>query len=135
MITNPLLTTISSTPGHKLEEFLNENYGHGNPLYDNLCKYIKIGLDEGWVANIEMDGRKYRRSKIKLPCAETRFFSITTVYMESEEEYAGQYHQHPYGEINCVIQLNDEAELEGMQGWKKVWTSPGRYSRYMSGMG
>lgn len=73
-----------------------------------------------------MDGSKYRRSKIKLPCQETRFFSITTVYMDSEEEYSGQYHSHPYGEINCVIQLDDTAELKGMQGWQKAgWTSPG----------
>jgi len=63
-----------------------------------------------------MDGRKYRRSKVLLPSAETRYMSITTVYMDSEEEYSGQYHQHPYGEINCVIQMDKTAELKGMQG-------------------
>lgn len=73
-----------------------------------------------------MDGRKYRRSKVKLPSAETRYFSLTTVYMESQEEYSGQYHKHPYGEINCVVQLDETAELKGMQGWQKAgWTSPG----------
>ena len=69
---------------------------------------------------------KYRRSKISLPNADTRFFSITTVYMESQDVYAGQYHKHPYGEINCVIPLSDGAELKGMQGWQSAgWTSPG----------
>lgn len=73
-----------------------------------------------------MDGPKYRRSKIKLPSAETRFFSLTTVYMQSQEEYSGQYHKHPYGEINCVIQIDKTAELKGMQGWQSAgWTSPG----------
>lgn len=73
-----------------------------------------------------MDGPKYRRSKIKLPSAETRFFSLTTVYMESQEEYSGQYHKHPYGEINCVVQIDKTAELKGMQGWQSAgWTSPG----------
>lgn len=73
-----------------------------------------------------MDGAKYRRSKVRLPTADTRFFSITTVYMESQDVFAGQYHQHPYGEINCVVQLDKEAELMGMQGWQGAgWTSPG----------
>lgn len=72
-----------------------------------------------------MDGPKYRRSKIKLPSAETRYFSLTTVYMDSQEEYSGQYHKHPYGEINCVVQIDKTAELKGMQGWQGAgWTSP-----------
>lgn len=38
----------------------------------------------------------------------------------------GQYHQHPYGEINCVVLLDEGAELRGMQGWQGAgWTSPG----------
>lgn len=46
--------------------------------------------------------------------------------MDSQDEYSGQYHSHPYGEINCVIQLDDAAELKGMQGWQGAgWTSPG----------
>jgi hypothetical protein len=84
------------------------------------------GLSEGWVANIEVDGPKYRRSKIALPKAETQYMGITTVYMESQEEYLGQYHKHPYGEINCVVQIDETAELKGMQGWQgQGWTSPG----------
>lgn len=61
-----------------------------------------------------------------LPNDETKYLSITTVYMDSQDEYSGQYHQHPYGEINCVIQFDDTAELKGMQGWQSAgWTSPG----------
>lgn len=117
---------MDRTPGHELEAYLNKNYGPGNALYEDLCKYTKLGVEEGWAANIEMDGPKYRRSKILLPSPETRYMSITTVYMNSEEVYAGQYHQHPYGEINCVVQLDKTAELMGMQGWQGAgWTSPG----------
>ncbi|KAH0122691.1 hypothetical protein KCU66_g8658, partial [Aureobasidium melanogenum] len=114
------------TPGHELEAYLNKNYGPGNPVYENLCDLTRQGLKEGWVANFELDGAKYRRSKVLLPSAENRFFSITTVYMKSEEEYSGQYHSHPYGEINCVVQVDKTAELKGMQGWQGAgWTSPG----------
>ncbi|KAI4720451.1 hypothetical protein E4T48_03387 [Aureobasidium sp. EXF-10727] len=104
------------TPGHELEAHLNKNYGPGNPIYEDLCNLTRSGLDEGWVANFELDGEKYRRSKILLPSAENRFFSITTVYMESEEEYSGQYHSHPYGEINCVVQVDKTAELKEVRG-------------------
>ena len=46
--------------------------------------------------------------------------------MESEDVFSGQYHAHPYGEINCVVQLDGKAELKGMQGWQGAgWTSPG----------
>ncbi|KAI5240268.1 hypothetical protein E4T43_06196 [Aureobasidium subglaciale] len=41
-------------------------------------------------------------------------------------QYSGQYHSHPYGEINCVVQVDSTAELKGMQGWQGAWwTSPG----------
>ena len=65
---------------------------------------------------VELDGPKYRRGKIALPSAATKYMSITTVYMDSQEEYSGQYHVHPYGEINCVVQIDPSAELKGMQG-------------------
>lgn len=78
------------------------------------------------MATTELDGQKYRRGKIALPSAESRYFSITTVYMDSQEEYSGQYHAHPYGEFNCVVQVDPTAELMGMQGWQAAgWTSPG----------
>lgn len=73
--------------------------------------------------------------QIALPSAETLFMSITTVYFDSKEVYAGQYHkvcillvasckvtghshsfanQHPYGEINCVVPIDSTFELEGL---------------------
>jgi len=124
----PMSEGIVSTPGQDLEKYLNSHYGPGNPFYEDFCKYVRQGIEknEGWCANVEIDGRKYRRSRVSLPKHETKYFSITTVYMDSQEEYKGQYHQHPYGEINCVIQLDDTAELKGMAGWQgRGWTSPG----------
>jgi len=82
-------TNLGRTPGKALEEKLNKEYGPGNPLYEDMCKYVRQGLEEGWVANIELDGPKYRRSKICLPSEENHYFSVTTVYMNSDVEYAG----------------------------------------------
>jgi hypothetical protein len=40
--------------------------------------------------------------------------SLTAVYFDSQEVYAGQYHKHPYGEINCIVQIDPTFELEGL---------------------
>lgn len=83
-------------------------------------------MEEGWVAQTEIDGPNYRRGKIALPSPETHFFGITTVYMNSLKEYSGQYHAHPYGELNCVVRLDTTSELMGMHGWQgDGWTCPG----------
>lgn len=113
------------TPGRDLEEYLNKNYNRGNRFYDEICRLIKLGIEEGWAADTELDGPKYRRSKIVLPSAKTKFFSLTSVWMDSQEIYSGQYHKHVYGEINCLIPFDETAEMKGMQGWRSHgWTSP-----------
>jgi len=72
---------------------LNRYYGPGNAFYEDFCDLVKKGIDEGWAASGELDGPKYRRGRIALPCAETLFMSITTVFFDSKEVYAGQYHK------------------------------------------
>ena len=43
----------------------------------------------------------------------------------------GQYHGHPYGELNLVVPLNKGAELKGLQGWQGPgWTAPDPGSRH-----
>ncbi|CAF9909727.1 hypothetical protein IMSHALPRED_008453 [Imshaugia aleurites] len=111
------------TPGKDLEQRLNTDYGPGTPYYEDFCAYILQGLKEGWVAETQLDGDRYRRGKIALPGPQSRFFSITTVYMDSQDVYSGQHHAHPYGEINCVVQIDKTAELKGMQGWQGAGVS------------
>lgn len=116
------------TPGKSLEDHLNRSYGPGTHHYDALAGLIKSGLEEGWVANIPIDGQRYRRSRVSPPTEATRFCSVTTVYMATvggEEDFKGQYHAHPYGEINCVVPIDEGAELRGLNGWMgRGWTSP-----------
>src|SRR5262249_45623083 len=113
------------TPGTELEQWLNRKYGPGSDLYDNLAQLIRAGVSEGWAANIEIDSRRYRRSMICEPSAKTFYFSITAVYMQSQANYRGQYHLHPYGELNMVVPIDRGALLAGPNGWRGGgWTAP-----------
>jgi hypothetical protein len=113
------------TMGKELEDWLNGKYGPGTAQYDDLARMIKDGVRDGWAAEIEVDGPTYRRGRISEPIRELHYFSVAAVYMESVEPYRGQYHQHPYGELNLVVPLDEDARLMGPRGWSGAgWTAP-----------
>jgi hypothetical protein len=121
------------TAGADLERWLNDTHGPGTPVYDELARLIRIGIEEGWAANVEIAGRHYRRSRLAEPSAETEYFSITAVYMDSTvpnggdlaKVFRGDYHSHPYGELNMVIPMTPGAQLMGPLGWRAAgWTAP-----------
>jgi hypothetical protein len=53
------------TPGRALEERLNRDYGPGNEYFDDFCKLVKQGFEEGWVASGDLDHGKYRRGRVR----------------------------------------------------------------------
>jgi hypothetical protein len=122
----PFINEVKNrTAGVELETWLNENRGPGSEVWDDIARMIKEGVADGWAANIEVKGPNYRRSRIIEPCERTSYFSITAVYLNSVPLYCGEYHQHPYGEINMVIPLDPGALLRGPRGWQGPgWTSP-----------
>jgi hypothetical protein len=130
----PFLREIKDmTPGTEVEAWLNGKYGPDSSLYKELAALVQAGIEEGWAANVEIQGRKYRRSRIAEPSEATFHFSITAVYMDStgnqqgnpEGSFRGDYHSHPYGEFNMVIALNEGAALAGPNGWcHGGWTAP-----------
>lgn len=130
----PFLAEIRDmTAGTEVERWLNTKYGPGSPLFEELAELVKAGVRDGWAANIEIEGSRYRRSRLSEPTAETLYFSITAVYMDStgnaqgnpEGSFRGDYHAHPYGEFNMVVPLNEGAALGGPNGWcDGGWTAP-----------
>lgn len=121
------------TAGTDVERWLNEKYGPDSELYQTLARLVSQGVQDGWAANVELDGPVYRRSRIAEPSALTHQFSITAVYMDSsgnpqghpDGRYRGQYHAHPYGEFNMMVPLNPGAALNGPNGWCHAgWTAP-----------
>ncbi|MET8945649.1 DUF4863 family protein [Streptomyces sp. NPDC004542] len=128
----PFLREIRNrTAGKELETWLNTTYGPDSELYADVSRLIKQGVEEGWAANIEVDGQNYRRSMIEPPSARTEYFSITAVYLNSVPRYRGQFHQHPYGELNMVVPIGPDAQLMGPHGWQGAgWTAPSPGSKH-----
>jgi hypothetical protein len=137
----PFLKEVKEmTTGTEVEQWLNDKYGVDSQLYRELARLITIGVTkEGWAANIEIAGPRYRRARLVEPSEKTFFFSITTVYMDStgndqgnpEGAFRGDYHSHPYGEFNMVVPLNEGAALAGPNGWcYGGWTAPGPGSHH-----
>ena len=130
----PFLAEIKDmTAGTEVERWLNTRHGPGSPLYTRLAELVTAGVREGWAANVEVQGPRYRRSRLCEPSAETFQFSITVVYMDSagntqghaEGAFRGDYHAHPYGEFNMVVPLDEGAALAGPNGWcRGGWTAP-----------
>lgn len=139
----PFLEEVKDmTAGAEMERWLNGRYGPASELHQDLSRLIKAGIEERWAANVEVAGPNYRRSRILEPSPLTFHFSITAVYMDSRDSRAikdergdtilrGDYHGHPYGELNVVVPLNEGAMLKGLQGWQGAgWTAPDPGSRH-----
>jgi hypothetical protein len=130
----PFLKEVKDmTTGTEVEQWLNAKYGVDSELYKDLARLITLGVEEGWAADVEIAGPKYRRARLFAPAAETFYFSITAVLMDSsgntqgnpEDAFRGDYHSHPYGEFNLVVPLNEGAALGGPNGWcYGGWTAP-----------
>jgi hypothetical protein len=130
----PLLQELKDlTPGTAVEQSLNTKYGVESELYQDLARLITLGVREGWAADTEIAGPRYRRSRVVVPHADTLFFSATAVLMDSTDNaqnnpgggFRADYHLHPYGEINLVVPLNEGAALAGPNGWcYGGWTAP-----------
>ncbi|HCS45642.1 MAG TPA: DUF4863 domain-containing protein, partial [Pseudomonas sp.] len=112
------------TAGATIEQWLNDTYGPDSETYQRIADLVIEGVAQGWAANTEISGPHYRRSRLCEPCAETFYFSITAVYMDSkgheldnhQRTFRGDYHCHPYGELNMVIPLDEGAVLAGARG-------------------
>ena len=121
------------TAGPCIEQWLNDNYGPESEMYQRIANLVIEGVAHGWAASTEISGPHYRRSRLCEPTTETFYFSITAVYMDSkgheldnaQRTFRGDYHCHPYGELNMVIPLDKGAVLAGPRGWQGAgWTAP-----------
>jgi hypothetical protein len=130
----PLLQEIKDmTTGSETEQWLNAKYGVESELYKDLARLITLGVREGWAADTEVAGPRYRRSRVVAPCAETFFFSVTAVLLDSTDNaqnnpeggFRADCHLHPYGEFNLAVPLDEGAALAGPSGWcYGGWTAP-----------
>lgn len=130
----PLLREVKDlTAGNDVEQWLNTTYGVQSDIYKELALLVRQGAADGWIADVEIGGPRYRRAQLAAPSAETFFFSVTGVLLDSTDNtqnnpggsMRASYHMHPYGEFNLVVPLNEGAALAGPNGWcNGGWTAP-----------
>src|SRR5262245_66238095 len=78
----PFLREVKDmTPGPEMERWLNEKYGEESVLYQDLYRLIKMGVEEGWAENQEVEGANYRSRRIVEQGPEKLQYSITDVYV------------------------------------------------------
>lgn len=99
-----------------LEAFLNREFGVGSETYADLRRLLKLGMEEGWAAYVEIEGTDYRRGRIAEPSQETAGMSVESGLLR---DVKGQYHCHTTGEINMIIPLEEGAQFCGHgAGWR-----------------
>ena len=97
-----MLTLNSSTPGLALEARLNRDYGPGNQYYDDFCRLVKQGFEEGWVASGDLDNGKYRRGRV---CSYLMFTSHISI-MELTRTDPSPFSRQPLHVYNgCLLRL------------------------------
>ena len=45
------------TPGVEMEKWLNTKYSPDSDFYEDMARLITLGIEEGWAANQEVEGR------------------------------------------------------------------------------
>src|SRR6185312_16734086 len=61
----PFLEEVKDmTSGTAAEGWLNRRHGPGSAFYQAVAGLVRKGVADGWAANIEIDGPRYRRSRI-----------------------------------------------------------------------
>ncbi|SIT47584.1 conserved hypothetical protein [Paraburkholderia piptadeniae] len=99
-----------------LEVRLNRKYGEGTASYARLAQLLKLGVEEGWAAYADIEGKDYRRGRIAEPSHETSDMSVESGLLR---DVKGQYHCHTKGEINMIVPLEEGAQFCGHgAGWR-----------------
>jgi len=112
-----LLDLINDKPLDKdLENYLNQVYGPQSAGYAELLRLLRTGGKEGWAFYAEITGPEYRRGRIAAPSAETYGLSVESGLLTNVQ---GNFHRHPYGEINMIGPVDPTGQFCGHgAGWK-----------------
>ncbi|MBY4899094.1 DUF4863 family protein [Cupriavidus sp. AU9028] len=98
---------------HRLDAWLNAEYGPDSPAYRALKASCEAGVEQGWLCHREGGGIRYGR--IFKPADVLHGFSVDVVDMQ---EIAGPHHVHPNGEIDLIMPIEGDARFDGRgAGW------------------
>jgi len=112
----------------KTKALLNRAAPADGPVFEDIERLCRRGLDEGWLCTRGRPPLRYGR--VVRPGEATHGFSVDVVLMEDVE---GPSHAHPNGEIDMVMPLDDGARFDGTRrGWH-VYEPGSRHSPTVTG--
>jgi len=99
-----------------LDDRLNRQFGVASETYASLARLLKLGVEEGWVAYVPIEGADdYRRGRIAEASVATAGMTVESGLLR---DVKGQYHCHTQGEINMIIPIDATARFSGRgAGW------------------
>lgn len=96
-----------------LEQWLNTHHGPGSQTYRDLRRACEAGVADGWLCDREGGGIRYGR--VFKPASDLGGFSVDVVDMA---DVVGPHHEHPGGEIDLIMPVDEGAEFDGHPaGW------------------
>lgn len=96
-----------------LQTWLNQEYGPDSDTYLHIKSACQAGIAKGWMCQHEHGGIQFGR--VIKPTASSSQFSVDVVLMDS---VVGPHHNHPNGEIDLIIPLDESALFDGNPaGW------------------
>lgn len=111
-----------------MESSLNEEFGAGSDVYQELVRLCREGVAEGWLCDREAGGIGFGR--IFKPSEELQGFSVDVVNMN---DIVGPHHAHPNGEVDLIMPEDDAAEFDGHGAGWLVYSAGSQHSPTVNG--
>lgn len=110
----PITARVAGRPlDQGLEADLNRTFPAGGDVYRSIVDACHAGIAAGWMCSRERGGLRFGR--VIAPGAATHGFSVDVVAMDNN---AGGHHRHPYGEIDLIMPIDEDARFDGRgAGW------------------
>ena len=110
----PIFAALSGRElDQQLRHDLNDNFPPDSPEVASLAAALRSGFEQGAIGERPDESTVYQH--VESPHEDTAGFSADAVILTNVK---GGRHQHPRGEIDLVIPLDEEARFDGKgKGW------------------
>lgn len=113
LIANLTQQLVGRDLNKELEQWLNTHHGVASETYRELRQACEVGVTDGWLCDREGGGIRYGR--VFKAADDLGGFSVDVVDMA---DVVGPHHEHPGGEIDLIMPIDEDARFDGHPaGW------------------